>query len=72
MTSQQAQAMRALLGMFIEAVKAGGSSGAPGGVLYSAVMDKLTLNQFNQIMAALVATNKVRKSGDLYFFVADL
>lgn len=65
-------ALRLLLATFIDAVKAGGTIGAPAGVMYAAVCDKITLAQFNQIMGALVTAGKVRKQGDLYFYVADL
>lgn len=61
-----------LLRTFVEAVKAGGKMGAPAGVMYSAVCDKISLSQFQQIMSALVAMGKVRKAGDLYHFVADV
>lgn len=72
MTPQQIAALRAIAAMFIDAVKEGGDLGAPAGVLYSAVLDKLTLHQFEQIMAGLVRANKLRRSGDLYYWVADL
>lgn len=68
----QAQVLRALCEMFIEAVKAGGELGAPAGVMYAAVMDKISLAQFEQVMSALVAMGKVRKCGHLYHFVSDL
>lgn len=72
--SQQAQTqlLRQLCQMFIDSVKAGGSMGAPAGVMYAAVLDKMSLHQFEQMMSALVAMGKVRKCGDLYHFVADL
>jgi hypothetical protein len=72
--SQQAQTnlLRQLCQMFIDAVKEGGSLGAPGGVLYAAVLDKMSLYQFEQMMSALVAMGKVRRCGELYHFVADL
>jgi hypothetical protein len=72
MTLQQAQALRAVAGAFIEAVKAGGSLGVPGGVLYAAVIDKVTLAQFQQIMGGLVRAGKLSKRGECYHFVADL
>lgn len=72
MTREQAEAVRMVAGLFIEAVKAGGEQGAPAGVIYSAVLDKLSLSQFESIMSGLVRAGKIRKSGNLYFFVADL
>lgn len=68
----QKQALIALCSVFVEAVKAGGTMGAPAGTLYAAVMDKISLDQFEQIMSTLVIMGKVRKSGHLYHFVADL
>jgi pentatricopeptide repeat protein len=57
---------------FVDAVKAGGSLGAPAGVLYSAVLGQMTLDQFNTVMGALVKNGNVRKSGDLYHYVKDI
>jgi hypothetical protein len=70
--ANQSGQLRTILQIFIDAVKAGGEVGAPGGVLYSAVMDKMSLGQFEQIMSALVQTGKVRKSGHVYHWLADL
>ncbi len=72
MTPQQAAALRQLASMFIEAVKTAGTTGAPAGVMYAAVVDKLSLHQFEQIMSGLVRAGYVRKSGDLYFHLRDL
>lgn len=72
MNAQTAQLLRTMLQTFVDAVKEGGSLGAPGGVLYAAVMDKITESQFSAIMDSLVATGKLRRQGDLYFHVADL
>ena len=72
MKPEQMAALRALLATFLDAVKAGGSLGAPAGPLYAAVMHKLSLSQFESVMGALVSTGKIRKSGNLYHFVADL
>lgn len=69
---QQTQLLRAALQALLDAVKAGGTMGAPAGVMYAALLDKLTLSQFNQLMGALLSAGKVRKQGDLYFWVADL
>jgi hypothetical protein len=68
--------VRALVMMcqgFLDAIKeAGRDVGVPGGLLYAAIMDKISLAQFEQIMGALVSLGKVRRQGDLYFFVADM
>jgi hypothetical protein len=75
MTPQQAQALRQVAKAVLDAVKAGGNHGAPAGPLYAALMGfGCSLNQFQQIMSALVRTGKVRtnESGTLYWHVADL
>lgn len=72
MTATQAASLRALLQTFLDAVKEGGTHGAPAGVMYAAVADRMTLGQFQQVMAALESTGKVRRAGNLYFHVADL
>jgi hypothetical protein len=70
--AQQGRLLIELLQLFIDAAKTGGSVGAPGGVMYSAVCDKISLQQFQSIMNTLVRLKKVRKQGDLYFWLADL
>ena len=67
MTQTQIEALRAVASMFIDAVKEAGDMGAPGGVMYAAVMGKLSLHQFEQIMGGLVRAGKLRKKGELYF-----
>ena len=57
----------------IEAVKVAGDQGAPGGYIYAAMMGHgCSLQQFESIMSCLCRTGKLRKSGQLYFWVADL
>jgi hypothetical protein len=59
-----------VLDAVIEAVESAGTMGAPAGPLYAALMGfGCDLNRFNQIMGALEAAGKIRKSGDLYFKV---
>jgi hypothetical protein len=70
--AQRAAALRLALQVILDAVKEGGNRGAPGGVLYAALIGRISLQQFEQMMAALVKMGKLRKSGDLYFWVADL
>ncbi len=72
MTPEQIKLLRELAQTFIDAVKAGGALGAPAGVMYAAVMDKMTLSQFESVMSALVRTGRVRKDGNVYHFVRDL
>ena len=67
LSNRQITAIQMLADAIIEAVKAGGPLGAPGGVLYAALMDKMTADQFAQFMSALVGAGKLRKQGHLYF-----
>ena len=66
-TQQQVNAVRQIVAAFLDTVRESGSNGAPAGVMYAAAMGMMTLNQFDQIMEALVATGKVRKSGNVYY-----
>lgn len=56
----------------IDAVKAGGDLGTPGGILYGPLMGRFSLDQFNDFMGGLVKGGFLRKSGQLYFYVKDL
>ena len=54
----------------IESVKAAGPLGAPGGVIYSALMAQgCTLGQFEAIMGAMVSAGKLRRESHLYFAI---
>jgi len=57
----------------VETVKESGSMGAPGGIMYAALMAQgCTLEQFEQIMGALVNAGRISKSGDCYHYIKDL
>lgn len=52
----------------LETVKEAGPMGAPGGVLYLALMSVgISLSLFETIMSVLVKTGKVTKRGQCYF-----
>jgi hypothetical protein len=74
MTPQQAaEVMRIVCGLIVGAVKEAGDLGVPGSLLYAALQtQRISLAQFEQMMAALVRVGKLRKRGDRYFWVADL
>jgi hypothetical protein len=73
MTPQQAKAIRAACSAIVDAVKAAGPVGAPGGVIYAALMGQgCTLHQYEQLMSGLVRAGRLRREGDLYYWVADL
>jgi hypothetical protein len=67
MTNQQVQALRLVANAVIEAVKAGGTIGAPGGVMYAAMSAQgCTLDQFEQIMSGLCRAGILRRDGHCY------
>lgn len=60
-------ALRALLQAIEEACKVAGPMGAPGGVMYAALMSYgITLNQFYQLTGALIRAGKITQQGDCY------
>jgi hypothetical protein len=66
--TEKQKAVWMILETIIDSVREAGSLGAPGGVLYAALMAHgCTLEQFEAIMAALVRTGRLRKSGQLYY-----
>ena len=68
MTKQQIAAIQAIAGIIVDVVKAAGPQGAPAGVIYAALMAHgCSLDQFNQLMGAIVGAGKLRKEGLLYF-----
>lgn len=69
MTRQDAvTSLRAILDAVVDAVRAGGDRGVPGGTIYAALMASgATFEQYRQIMSALVAAGKLTREGDLYF-----
>lgn len=72
MEAQKTAAVFAILDAIIESVKAGGSMGAPGGILYAALMAHgCTLDQFNQLMTILVRSGRLDKRGECYHVAAE-
>jgi hypothetical protein len=68
LTPEQIKALRAICDAVVDVVRAGGSLGAPGGVIYAALMGQgCTLSQFESLMSGLVRAGKLRRDGDLYF-----
>lgn len=67
-TEQEKKAVLAVCSAVIDAVEAGGDQGAPGGILYAALMAHgCTLHQFEMIMGTLVRTGVLVKRGQCYF-----
>jgi len=69
MTKLEAQrAILAIANAIIETVKEASPDGAPATSLYLACMEfGCTLDQFNQVMGALVEAGKLRQEGYLYY-----
>lgn len=65
---QELVAIKALCDAIVAAVDAGGPSGAPGGVLYSALMSfGCELHQFERIMCGMVGAGLLCKVGEVYY-----
>lgn len=70
LTKQHFLAYLDLIDAVIDAVKQAGPQGAPAGPMYAAMMTGgVTLEQFEKMMALIVTAGRLRKSGDLYFYV---
>ncbi len=68
MTAAQIKALRAIGDAVVDAVSAAGNQGAPSGHLYAALMPTgITLEQYEGLMAGLVAAKMLTKQGQLYF-----
>jgi len=67
MTAEQRAALKAICDAIIETVKATGPLGAPGGLLYAALMAHgCTLEQFQNLMNGLVAAKMLTKRSECY------
>ena len=65
--TEQINALRAIADAIVEAVKAAEPIGAPGGVIYAALMaGGCTLAQYESIMSAMVRSGILTRHGDLY------
>jgi hypothetical protein len=66
--TEQINAVRAVARALFETVKEAGAEGAPAGPMYAACMcTGISLDQFEQIMGALVRTGQLRKEGHVYY-----
>ena len=66
-TTEQISALRDIADAIVEAVKSVGPMGAPGGVIYAALMASgCTLAQYESIMSAMVRSGILTRHGDLY------
>jgi len=66
----QLKILKMVADAIISAIKEAGPHGAPGGILYAALMQYgCSITAFEQIMAGLQAADVVTKRGELYFVV---
>ena len=65
----QVRAAMAMTAAVTETIRECGADGAPGGVLYAALMANVTLEGFERMMELIVRTGLVRKSGQCYYWV---
>lgn len=67
-TSEQKRALILLVSAITDTIKEAGEMGAPGGIMYAALMAHgCTLNQFQSIMGTLVRLGRIEKRGECYF-----
>ena len=71
LTETQLRQGAQLARIFIDAVAEAGPQGAPGGVMYAAVMGSMSLSQFETLMATMVEVGLLRRRGELYFAVGN-
>jgi len=68
LTPTQANALKIAVDAVLDAVKAAGDRGAPGGIIYAALMQHgASFSQYESLMGALVLTGRLRREDDLYF-----
>jgi hypothetical protein len=67
MTAQQVKLLRMVADAILCTVREAGPTGAPGGVIYAALMAQgCSLHQYEQIMGGLVAAGMLTRDGDCY------
>ena len=65
--AQAAAAIRQIADAIVDTVREAGPMGAPGGVMYAALMAHgCTLSQFEQLMAGLVSVGRLTKHDECY------
>lgn len=72
MSETQLNAIRAACEIILDAVKAAGSLGAPGGIIYAGLMSAgCTLEQYECLMSGLVRVGRLRKAGECYYIAEE-
>jgi len=68
MTNQQIAALRQIGRAIVESVRAAGEMGAPGGIIYAALMAQgCTFDQYQQIMGGMTRAGVLTQDGDLFY-----
>jgi hypothetical protein len=68
MTQEQKNLVRVVADAIVDSVKEAGDHGAPGGIIYMALMARgASLDQYQAMMNYLVNAGRLRRAGDLYF-----
>lgn len=68
MTKAEEAACVAIAFAIVETCREMGPDGAPGGHLYAALLDKLSLHNFNAMMTRLVRSGLLAKRGNCYHY----
>jgi hypothetical protein len=67
MTPEQIRLIRQIADAIVATVREAGPQGAPGGVIYAALMAQgCTFNQFQSLMSGLLRTGRLALDGDCY------
>lgn len=67
-TDEQRKAIKMLGDAIVDSVRVAGGMGAPGGLLYSALMAHgCSLELFQALMGSLVRLGRLERRGELYF-----
>lgn len=64
-TPEQYKAIQDIAFAIFDAIKESGDAGIPSGHLYAALMGKMSLDQYNMFIGALVANKKITNSNHL-------
>ena len=68
-TREKAAAILGVLCAIVEVVKAAGDNGVPSGHIYAMCMGGMSLEVYQELMALLVESGRVRRSGWVYYYV---
>jgi hypothetical protein len=69
--AQKDHAALRLAAAVVDAIDGAGALGAPAGTLYAALLDKMSLDQFNQLISLLVSVGAIRAQGQHCYVATD-